>query len=142
MPRRLDIAIKARFFKHLLDGGDPGAETVYRRHILGRTGGVEPGSKKRSVEAYVSASEYLFESMLEHGFNAECPIAVCKTPRLRNGAHRIACSLVLGLGICRVVSEKPGRSPPWGRNELLSCGMGAGAVDRAERDLKELRAQV
>jgi hypothetical protein len=141
-PRRLDIAIKARFFRSLLSEGDPEGESVYRRHIFGRTGGVEPGSDKRCVDDYVARAKDLLASMLRHGFDEGHPVIVCRTPRIRNGAHRIACALVLGLGIARVISEKPGHARPWDRNALVASGIAEPGILRAEHDLKELRAAI
>src|SRR5690606_24703258 len=56
-PERLDLAVKYRFFLHLLRGGDQDSERVYRWHIYLRTGGIE--GEKSSVDDYVDACHVL-----------------------------------------------------------------------------------
>jgi hypothetical protein len=133
-PERLDLAIKWRMFRHLIAGGDAEAEAVYRAHILARTGGVEPGSWKASVEHYVAACGGLLASMQADGFDAARPVVIGSNGRLRAGAHRIGCAVAIGLpvGVRRV--PQPGRARPWDAAYLAAGGLPRAAIERAEQD--------
>lgn len=137
-PDRLDIAIKWRFFRHLIDGGDPDSERVYRAHIMGRTGGVEPGGDKRSVDGYVDAARALLRSMKARGFDPVHPIPVGSNGRIRNGAHRIACALALGIDVAIERIDKPGTAAPWDEAWLRRGGLTADDIARAKDDLERL----
>lgn len=132
-PARLDIAIKWRYFSHLVNGGDPDSERVYRWHIKTRTGGNEKGSWKSSTDDYVRASGALLMSMQSYGFLPSDPILIGDDGAQRNGAHRLACALVLGLDVyvqgCDL--SAPGG---WGRDELLSYGICPADMERVEID--------
>lgn len=96
---RLDIAVKWRYFYYLYYGLDHDAERIYKWHIEKRTNGKEPRSWKQSIEDYVSSCKELLKNMKEEGFNPDWPIEYGKNGRLRDGAHRIACALLLGLNV-------------------------------------------
>jgi hypothetical protein len=106
-------------------------------HIYGRTRGREPDGRKNTVDEYVEACAALVASMSASGFDPTCPIVLCSTPRLKNGAHRLACAMAMGLGPWRTLSPKPGQSPPWGRAELCDCGIRESDIRRAEKDLMD-----
>ena len=132
-PDRLDIAIKWRFFCHLLRGGDFDSERVYRWHIDARTGGNEKGSWKRRTEDYVMASKALLASMQSYGFLPSHPIPVGADGMQRDGAHRLACALALGLDV--YVQACDLKAPcGWGRDELLSYGICPTDLKRVEID--------
>jgi hypothetical protein len=132
-PARLDIAIKARFFRYLISGRDPDAERLYRWHIKARTGGVEPGGAKQSVDEYVAACRALLASMRRDGFDARHPIRIGSNSALRNGAHRLACALTLGLNVHVRHEDRPGRARAWDAVELRQQGL-------SETDLAHVKA--
>ena len=121
---RLDLVVKYRFFKTLSEGTPAKEiEEMYIRHILCRTGGIEPGSStKVSIGMYVAAARDLFRSIEANGFRKEKPVVVDQWGRLRNGAHRLACATVLGVpvGVAGVRKEFPVR--PWGIDWFLANG--------------------
>lgn len=138
--RRLDIAIKARFFEHLLGGGDPDAERLYRWHIMARTGGVEPRGGKTSVIDYVTGCRTLLASMKAAGFDAGSPVLYGSNLVLRDGAHRIACAVVLNCDVEVHAETKPSRSRPWDADELRRHGIGCADLARIEQDWERLAA--
>lgn len=135
---RLDLAVKWRLFRHLIDGGDPDALAVYRKHIIGRTGGREPGCWKRCVEDYVSAARELLASMRARGFDPAYPVPVGSNGRIRNGAHRIACALALGIDVAIERIEKPGTAALWDEEWLRRGGLTEAEIARAKDDLTRL----
>jgi hypothetical protein len=116
---RLDIVLKHLFFRSL-DGQLERShwEPIYRRHILERTGGVEPldlfrneHSTKKTVDEYVQTCESLLERLKTRGFDADYPIPVCPNGRRVNGAHRLACCLALRSPA--TVAPVPGDAGTW-----------------------------
>jgi hypothetical protein len=137
-PDRLDLAVKWRFFRHLIDGEDPDSERVYRAHIMGRTGGVEPGGSKRRLDDYVDAARLLLSSMKSRGFDPAYPIPVGSNGRIRNGAHRIACALALGVDVAIERLDRLGTAAPWDDVWLRRGGLTATDIARAKSDLMRL----
>ena len=121
---RLDLVVKYRFFDMLFRGGAaPEAEEMYRRHIIARTGGIEPGnSPKTNISIYLTAARCLLERMAERGFDPSEPIPLDQWGRLRDGAHRVACAAVLGLQV--EITHFKVRYPirQWGIDWFLSNG--------------------
>lgn len=116
---RLDLIVKHRFFRSIVKGCDPEAEDLYRRHIEARTGGREKnpsGQSKQSVDAYIDAARSLLASMLDAGFRLDRPVVLGSNGRPRDGAHRIACALALGLNVAAIRDDKPGLG--WGYEEV------------------------
>lgn len=135
---RLDIAIKWRFFRHLIDRNDEEADRVYRLHITGRTGGREPGGWKRCVEDYISAAHELLTSMHARGFDPAHPIPIGSNGRIRNGAHRIACALALGIDVVVEHIDKPGTAEPWDEEWLRKGRLNDAEIARVKEDLRRL----
>jgi len=135
---RLDIAVKWRFFRHLQEGDDPDSERVYRWHIKERTRGREPRSWKRSVEDYVTSCKGLLESMLASGFSPDHPLEYGQNGRLRAGAHRLACSLLLGLDAYYVVVPLNGTAT-WGENWFVRHNIASADLQRIKLDWKHLK---
>jgi hypothetical protein len=123
---RLDLVVKYRFFKALKNGtAAANDEEMYVKHILGRTGGVEPGRRhKTSVEMYLVAARALFHNMMVHGFNKRKPISVDQWGRLRDGAHRLACATLLGLDVPISYRAKEYPIRQWGIDWFLAKGFG------------------
>lgn len=121
---RLDLVVKYRFFRALAEGDHTQKDDgMYAKHILARTGGVEPGnSNKISIEMYVLAARDLFHSMQTRGFDRTNPVPVDQWGRLRDGAHRVACATVLGLEveISYLTAQYPIRQ--WGIDWFLLNG--------------------
>lgn len=138
--RRLDIAVKWRLFRHLATGRDADAIRVYRCHIQGRTGGIEPGSWKTSLDDYVRGAGALYASMAARGFDPAHPVPLAASGRLAGGAHRLACALALRLEVhvvTRAQNTRPG--VPWDRTWLAEHGMPSEDLDRIEADFRHLR---
>ena len=121
---RLDLVVKYRFFEMLLRGlGAPDVEAMYVKHILARTGGIEPGkSAKTTIDQYLASARVLLENMRQTGFDATAPVPVDQWGRLRDGAHRTACAAVLGqqIEISYVKAHYPIRQ--WGIDWFLANG--------------------
>jgi hypothetical protein len=102
---RLDLCVKYLFAKSLLEK-TPVREikSLYVRHILLRTGGMEPpaeiglSSSKSSAEDYILAFEQLILNIRENGFRADGFVPL-GTRGLINGAHRIAAGAALNIPI-------------------------------------------
>jgi len=138
---RLDIAIKARFIRHLLHGDDGKSEKNYRLHVLQRTNGVEPRSEKRTVDDYIAELRKLISSMQSVGFDAKYPIRIDCHDYLRRGAHRLACGLVLDIPMFWAVSRPARRFRPWGREQLLKAGISRHDVERAENEIQAWKSR-
>jgi hypothetical protein len=134
----LDVAVKWRFLGHLLKGDDPDSERVYRWHIEKRTRGREPRSWKRSVEDYVTSCKGLLESMLASGYKLDHPLEYGKNGRLRAGAHRLACSFLLGLDTYYVVVPL-NRTATWGENWFVRYGVSFEDLQRIKADWEWLK---
>jgi len=106
----------------LLKGNDADSERIYRWHIENRTGGREARSWKHSIEDYITACKTLLENMLEVGFNSEFPLVYRKNGTLREGAHRLACSLLLGLDVYYIVMDIEGKTI-WDERWFMRHGM-------------------
>lgn len=137
-PRRLDLAIKWRFFRHLIEGSDEDSRRVYRWHIQQRTGGKEARSWKVCVEDYVSAARELLASMQLRGFDPECPVRFGSNGLLMEGAHRIACALALGECVWIETLGRPGNSSPWDEEWLRKDGVSEADLARVLSDFAGL----
>jgi hypothetical protein len=118
-PRRMDLAVKWRFFSHLLYGGDQEAERVYRWHIAERSGhrmnvGMATDQWKRSLDDYVEAAQALCASLSAHQFMTCFAVPVDPTGELLDGSHRVACSLALRIPEIPVaVQPRSAWAPAW-----------------------------
>jgi hypothetical protein len=119
-PRRWDLAVKWRLFRHLIKGNDPDAERVYRWHIQARSGERmkrgEPTDKwKRSVDDYVDYCPILLLSMKSQGFTSVIPVD--QDGELLDGSHRIACAIALDIPVIPyvVMRERRIRDPASGK---------------------------
>jgi tetratricopeptide (TPR) repeat protein len=119
-PHRLDVVVKYLYFCALDGRGDlTSAEELYRRHVIARTGGIEPPdattqvpSSKQNAADYIAAAQSLFHGMREKGYDTAHPIPITDSGGLANGAHRLACALALGWRVTTTtVDAKPG--PAW-----------------------------
>jgi len=138
-PERLDIAVKWRFFRHLLKGNDPDSERIYRWHIEKRTGGREPRSDwKHSIEDYITGSKALLENMLKVGFNPDFPLEYGQNGRLRSGAHRLACSLLLGLDVYYITVAADANAI-WGITWFVHRGIAFEDLQRIKADWERLK---
>lgn len=67
--------------------------------------------------------------MLKVGFNPAFPLEYGQNGRLRSGAHRLACSLLLGLNVYRV--DVPIHvNMTWGEDWFLRKGMAHGDLQQ------------
>lgn len=119
-PERLDITCKYLFFKEF-QKQKPNDDVIqlYIKHIMKRTGGVEKVDrfipdqpKKMCIDDYVKSAKDLFEKMSKHGFDSCYPIHYYENG-IANGAHRIACSLVLQIETIPVKKVIPKKYVTW-----------------------------
>jgi hypothetical protein len=135
----VDLAVKVRLFRHLLEGGDEDSVRVYVWTIAKRSGarlaaGLATDAWKMTLDDYLSSAGALAASMALRGFLPEEAIPLDVDGELLNGSHRLACALALGIEDCPV-ERKPQRcwAPPWSIEWFQANGM-------AEEDLSRLRA--
>jgi hypothetical protein len=119
--KRLDVAVKWRYFNHLIGGNDNDAEHVYQQTILARNGdrmlrGLTTDGWKLSLEHWIDASKALLASMQENGFAEREAIPLDKHGEILNGSHRLACSLALGFHTVPTwrLQDKEAWAPEWG----------------------------
>jgi len=128
-PRRLDLIVKWRFFRHLLGGDDPNASTVYRWHIAKRraSGFVDAAHSQEdestTLDHYEMKAKKLLESMTENGFDERHPIPIDPNNELLGGAHRLACAIAMDLPVYVEKSEERVWAPAWGIRWFLDAGM-------------------
>src|SRR5688572_11114760 len=133
-PRRWDLAVKWRFFRHLLSNTDADAERVYRWHIEARRSAnakVHLGMDGKSgTDQYVQDCGRLVISMGAHGFKSECAIPIDPNGELLGGAHRVACALALGIEAVPVSRQaRVAWAPAW--DEAWFIAADTRAVDLA-----------
>jgi hypothetical protein len=143
-PRRLDLAVKTRYFRHLRSGSDPDSERVYRWHISKRAGhrfslGLPIDQWKRSVDDFVRSALSLRASMEMFGFEEQYAIPVDGAGDLLGGAHRLGCALALGLASVPV-EVKPGKAwaPDWSAAWFVDNGVDADDLVRIVSDWQGL----
>ncbi len=144
--RRYDLAVKFRFFRHLLSGRDPDAFRVYQWHLWKRSGarmaaGVATDQWKMTLDDYVASAASLCRSMASRGFDPSCAIPIDPDGELLNGSHRVACALALGIEDCPVRRErKMAWAPAWGHEWFVANGMGEEDLSRLKADWGALSA--
>jgi hypothetical protein len=159
-PRRWDIAVKWRYFRHLtlsepiLAGSeelgphplcDPDSERLYRWHIQARNGarmaaGLKTDKWKRTVDHYVSSAKALHNAMVHEGFRAEFAIPIDLEGELLGGAHRLACALALGMETVPVqMHQRFAWAPAWGEDDFRNAGMQPADLDRLREDFEAMR---
>lgn len=142
-PRRLDLAIKWRFFRHLCTGDDPDSERVYRQHLEARkTALAEIGmgmDRKANTDQYITDCRHLLLSMAANGFLVEYAISIDPDGEMLSGAHRVACALALG--IKDVPIERHTRrvfAPPWNRAFFVESSICGDDLVRLISDFNEV----
>lgn len=140
--RRLDIAIKTRFFRHLHHGGDPDSDRIYRWHIQTRTGGRERRSWKTCIDDYVEASGALVANMALSGFDINQPVSICRMGRLKDGAHRIAAALLFGCPIYWTQDNVIGHARPWDESFMKQKGVRPEDLARIVSDYARLENEI
>lgn len=142
-PRRFDIAVKWRYFRHLLTGGDADSERVYKWHLQARKAAnakVNLGMDgKANTDQYVEDSRNLLVSMAINGFNPEYPIPIDPDGELLGGAHRLACALALGIDAVPVERrEQKVWAPAWDMNHFYHNDASAEDMQRIATDWKQI----
>ena len=125
-PSRLDLICKYLYFRELAASKKPGvldtsfAARLYERHIVRRTGGIEPpdpfhsaagGGVKQSVADYMHHARLLLASLQTNGFDPNAAVTYFANGTLGNGAHRISAALALGKPVFAKLRE--GRGTAW-----------------------------
>ena len=126
-PRRLDLVCKYLFFRELAsatgatDRTTSSAARLYEKHIIKRTGGIEPPDPflsasntvdKVSVADYVRHAKNLLASMKANGFDPKAAVTYFRDGTLGNGAHRISAALALDIPVFARLEE--GQGTAWG----------------------------
>lgn len=138
--RRLDVAVKWRFFNQLLLGGDDDAERVYRWHIEVRSGarldaGLATDKWKLTIDDYVRSASDLIDSMAKDGFLASGAIPVDPDGELLDGSHRLACALALHVPMVSVMRlSRKAWAPPWDLAWFIEHGMAQDVIRRTTND--------
>jgi hypothetical protein len=122
-PRRIDVAVKWRYFRNLMGAeleNAPEAWRLYERHILMRIrhrmeAGLATDVWKKTIEDYHKASRDLLSSMQEHGFDNAHALPVDADGEMMAGSHRLACALALDIPFIPIVRDNTKRAwqPPW-----------------------------
>ena len=144
-PRRWDLAVKARYFRHLLHGGDPDAERVYLWHIEARSGHrmrthYATDRWKLCLEDYLESAQELLRAMKLGGFDPSRPVPVDPDMELLDGSHRTACALVLGLDVMVRHEERHVWAPAWGEAWFIEKGMKEEDLERLRQDWNVLQS--
>jgi hypothetical protein len=132
--------------RHLLLGGDPDAERVYRWHIEKRSGermaaGLPTDRWKRSIDDYLHSAKRLLASILARGFHSAGSIPIDPEGGLLGGAHRMACALALGIAEVPVTRvQRRVWAPAWGEDWFIENGMAAEDLARVRADMACLMA--
>jgi hypothetical protein len=132
-PRRLDLAVKYRLFRHFITGEDKKALELYKWMIEKRSGrrmkaGVATDSWKHSVHDYLTSAITLFNSMRVRGYSGE-PIPISAEGELLNGSHRVAAAIAIT--IPAVATEKLDRrvwAPAWDADWFHANGLPEASV--------------
>lgn len=94
---------------------------------------------KRTVHDYVHSAAILLYSMSINGFDPDHVIPIDPDGELLGGAHRLACTLALGID---TVPVKPHEqriwAPAWGRDWFVDNGMAEDDLIRLDVDWKAL----
>lgn len=141
-PRRLDVAVKVRFFRHLAGEENPRDEQMYVWHILERSGprleiGLPTDRWKTSIGDYVRSARDLLADM-QDGFDADHPIPIDPAGELLDGSHRLACAIALRVGWV-AVERRDSRvwAPAWDRGWFERAGADQDEVRRLWCELRE-----
>lgn len=144
-PRRLDVVVKQRYFRHLLFGKDSDAEKLYRGMIAARNGprimqGLTTDGWKSCLDDWIDASKALLASMQENGFIEQHAIPVDKNGELLNGTHRLACALAMGFTSIPFwrLPDKEAWAPPWGVEWFKDHGMPENEIQKLLSDYEAL----
>jgi hypothetical protein len=146
-PRRFDIAVKYRYFRHLIDGNDPDSEQIYIWHLQARKAanakvslGMDTG--KTSTADYTDACKRLLHSMYSKGFDPAYAIPLDPDGELLGGAHRLACALALGIDAVPVTRhDQRAWAPAWGADWFVENDINLGDIDRIREDWRRMKAQ-
>jgi hypothetical protein len=144
-PRRLDLVLKWRFFRHLFGSTDNDAERLYRWHIVKRSGHrmtakVATDQWKLSIDDYVQACRSLAASMASVGFHVKGAVPIDPDHELLGGAHRVACATALGIKNISV-TESPQKvwAPAWDYEWFVNNGMSNGDLVRLKEDWEAMK---
>lgn len=145
--RRADIAIKFRYFQHLIGGGDEfAAQALYVWHIVERSGhrfklNVATDGWKRNPQDYLDSAGKLLQSMTARGYCNDEPILVDNDGEIWNGAHRIACAAAMGFTEIPVFRKRGFVwAPRWDREWMVEHGISAQDLKRLDSDMEKLKS--
>lgn len=151
-PRRWDLAVKFRFFQSRLGGSDlEEAERIYCWHIEQRSGhrmrqGIATDLWKLTLDDYVAEAEALLWAVKAFGFLFPDPrgrnIRVDPNGELKDGSHRVACALALGIEELTVQHDPElAWAPPWGEAWFIDHGMADEDLERLRQDWASIYAR-
>lgn len=143
----MDLAVKWRFFKALLNGSkDSDAERIYRWHILKRSGHritakIATDRWKQSVDDYVAACRSLAASMAEVGFHVKGAVPIDPDGELLDGSHRVACATALRIKNISVTQQtRKVWAPAWDYEWFVLNGMSNGDLVKLKEDWAAMQA--
>lgn len=146
-PRRYDLAVKWRFFRHLLapeNGLIHGPATdnyqwhIWRRQQSNAELGIGMDRGKDTLD-YVYHAEQLFNSMRD-GYNVLYSVPVDRFGELLDGAHRVACAIALGVDEIPIERRpQTAWAPPWDLQWFIDNGMPEADLERLKSDFEEMQ---
>lgn len=116
----MDVIVKTRFAKHLIGGGDPDAESVYRWMMYERCkerikAGLPTDGWKMEIDDWVNAFDILVKSIYDNGLLSQYAIPIDKNHQLLNGSHRLGAAIAWNISDVYVYKcPKDAWAPPWG----------------------------
>lgn len=99
--KRLDIIAKVQYLK-LKDIAHDYAQSLYLEHIrvMTKDSFIEAGSHKEKAQDFIDAFNALYDDMKHNGYREDLlPVPVDKNGVIMDGAHRVACAIVLNIPI-------------------------------------------
>lgn len=127
-PRRYDLAVKWRMFRHFMNGDDEDSERVYLWHMRERQGAWAP------ADIYLIRARSLFASMSANGFDSRYPVPVDPNGELLDGGHRTSCALALDISAHVRHHDQHVWAPDWGLNWFKDHKCPTGDFERIEAD--------
>jgi len=144
---RYDIICKYIFFSALINNSSDNkvVRDCYEKHIYGRKRNGEDGGKfiddqpiKYSYNDYYDYAVELLKSLQTNGFKEEYAIPYYDN-NIENGAHRIACSLALGIDKIPCFKISTIKKPkPWGKEWFVQKKFPRFYIDMLDKCYKAL----
>jgi hypothetical protein len=142
---RLDLTLKYIFLKTIKEKKeDPEIKNLYKKHIIKRTGGIEPPdffskneTPKKNIQDYFKCCEELIYSFSKKSFDENFPIYFCDKGIL-SGSHRSACSILFNVDAACVKVNFDSEFKKWNRDWFLKNSFSEKEISFLENAQKQL----